>query len=148
MAKGPFKLITVNKVPERAHALLGRVIQELKDRYTIEHVENVEREDCRAFRTEVQILMPIFRGRRRWIRCAAKPAGCFGQLLLEILKFSTCRRIKSLSHLTMFLQMSASMWTKEEVEKIQHTARTVKSNIVTVAIPFGLHAEQGANGIV
>lgn len=40
MPKGPFKLVTVNNVPERAKRLIGRVVDELKDQYTIEHVAN------------------------------------------------------------------------------------------------------------
>ncbi|OHW96864.1 hypothetical protein CSPAE12_04453 [Colletotrichum incanum] len=43
-SKGPFKLVTVNTAPERAKRLVGRVVEELKDRYTIEHVANCESE--------------------------------------------------------------------------------------------------------
>ncbi|KZL85524.1 hypothetical protein CI238_04629 [Colletotrichum incanum] len=42
-SKGPFKLVTVNTAPERAKRLVGRVVEELKDRYTIEHVANCEK---------------------------------------------------------------------------------------------------------
>ncbi|OSX64453.1 hypothetical protein POSPLADRAFT_1055068 [Postia placenta MAD-698-R-SB12] len=42
------RLITVNTVPERAKRLIGRVVEDVKDRYTIVHVTNVERlEDVR-----------------------------------------------------------------------------------------------------
>lgn len=37
------KLITVNTVPERAKRLIGRVVEEVKDRYEIIHVANIER---------------------------------------------------------------------------------------------------------
>ena len=40
--KGPFKLVTVNTAPERAKRIVGRVVEALKERYTILHVENVE----------------------------------------------------------------------------------------------------------
>lgn len=40
--KGPYKLVTVNTAPERAKRLVGRMIEALKDRYTIEHVANCE----------------------------------------------------------------------------------------------------------
>jgi hypothetical protein len=40
--KGPYKLVTVNTAPERAKRLIGRVVEELKDQYTIEHVANCE----------------------------------------------------------------------------------------------------------
>jgi hypothetical protein len=39
--KGPFKLVTVNTAPERAAKLIGRMIDGLKDQYTIQHVTNV-----------------------------------------------------------------------------------------------------------
>ncbi|KAJ7793788.1 hypothetical protein B0H14DRAFT_2393112, partial [Mycena olivaceomarginata] len=37
------RLVTVNTVPERAKRLIGRVVEDVKDRYTIVHVANVER---------------------------------------------------------------------------------------------------------
>ncbi|OJI96361.1 hypothetical protein ASPVEDRAFT_234209 [Aspergillus versicolor CBS 583.65] len=40
--KGPFTLVTVNTAPERAKRLIGRLIEALKDRYTITHVDNCE----------------------------------------------------------------------------------------------------------
>lgn len=44
--KGPFHLVTVNTVPERARRLIGRVADNLKDRYTIIHVDNCDSEYC------------------------------------------------------------------------------------------------------
>jgi hypothetical protein len=38
--RGPFKLVTVNTAPERAKILIGRVVEALKDDYTIEYVAN------------------------------------------------------------------------------------------------------------
>lgn len=40
--KGPYRLVTVNTAPERAKRLIGRVAEELKDQYTIEHVANCD----------------------------------------------------------------------------------------------------------
>ncbi|OJJ62251.1 hypothetical protein ASPSYDRAFT_40882 [Aspergillus sydowii CBS 593.65] len=40
--KGPFTLVTVNTAPERAKRLIGRLIEALKDRYTIIHADNCE----------------------------------------------------------------------------------------------------------
>lgn len=40
------------------------------------------------------------------------------------------------------------MWTKDEAEKIQSTAREVKPGIVTYAIPHGLQVEKGPDAIV
>ncbi|KAF4979176.1 hypothetical protein FZEAL_4549 [Fusarium zealandicum] len=39
---GPYRLVTVNNAPERAKRLIGRVVEDLKDRYTIEYVANCE----------------------------------------------------------------------------------------------------------
>lgn len=40
--KGPYRLVTVNTAPERAKRLIGRMIEALKDRYTIIHIDNCE----------------------------------------------------------------------------------------------------------
>lgn len=40
--KGPYKLCTCNTAPERAQRLVGRVIEQLKDKYTIIHAGNAE----------------------------------------------------------------------------------------------------------
>ncbi|PLB45236.1 hypothetical protein P170DRAFT_513269 [Aspergillus steynii IBT 23096] len=41
--KGPYRLVTVNTAPERAKRLIGRVVEALKDQYTIIHVDNCEK---------------------------------------------------------------------------------------------------------
>ncbi|KAK3323594.1 hypothetical protein B0T19DRAFT_401907 [Cercophora scortea] len=38
---GPYKLITVNTAPDRARRLIGRVVEDVKEQYTILHVANV-----------------------------------------------------------------------------------------------------------
>jgi hypothetical protein len=40
--KGPYKLCTVNKVPARAKILIGRVVEDVKEEYTILYVANSE----------------------------------------------------------------------------------------------------------
>jgi len=40
-SKGSYKLCTVNKAPERAKRLIGRMVEDLKDEYRIEYLENV-----------------------------------------------------------------------------------------------------------
>ncbi|CAD6449277.1 ea675b3a-e9d9-472e-b3e1-e31ff217dbed [Sclerotinia trifoliorum] len=53
--KGPYKLCTVNKVPERAKILIGRVVEDVKEEYTIVYVKNAERiEDVKAMVEEQQ----------------------------------------------------------------------------------------------
>jgi hypothetical protein len=39
---GPFKLVTVNNAPERAKKLIGRVVEAVKDKYTIIHAGNAD----------------------------------------------------------------------------------------------------------
>ncbi|KAG4417305.1 hypothetical protein IFR04_009595 [Cadophora malorum] len=47
--KGPYKLCTVNTAPERAKRLVGRVVEDVKEDYTILYVENAERiEDVKS----------------------------------------------------------------------------------------------------
>jgi hypothetical protein len=44
---GPFKLVTVNTTPERARMIVGRVVEAVKDKYTIIHAANAEGEEFR-----------------------------------------------------------------------------------------------------
>lgn len=37
---GPFKLVTVNTAPERAKKIVGRLCEEVKDRYRIDYLAN------------------------------------------------------------------------------------------------------------
>jgi len=47
--KGPYRLCTVNTVPDRAKRLVGRLVEDVKETYTIDHVENAQRiEDVKA----------------------------------------------------------------------------------------------------
>ncbi|KAF2219790.1 hypothetical protein BDZ85DRAFT_268329 [Elsinoe ampelina] len=50
---GPYKLVTVNNAPERAKRLCGRVIENVKDKYTIIHAGNADSpEQVKAVVTE------------------------------------------------------------------------------------------------
>ena len=42
MTDKTFRLVTVNTAPERAKRLIGRVVEDVKDKYTIVYVANVE----------------------------------------------------------------------------------------------------------
>lgn len=39
---GPYRLLTVNTAPDRAQRLIGRIVADLKDQYSIEHIKNIE----------------------------------------------------------------------------------------------------------
>jgi hypothetical protein len=41
---GPFRLVTVNTAPERAKRLIGRVVEDVKEQYTIIHAANAASE--------------------------------------------------------------------------------------------------------
>ncbi|KAF2150980.1 hypothetical protein K461DRAFT_257840 [Myriangium duriaei CBS 260.36] len=40
--QGPYKLVTVNNAPERAKRLVGRVVVDVADKYTIIHAGNAD----------------------------------------------------------------------------------------------------------
>jgi hypothetical protein len=42
--KGPYTLCSVNTAPERAKRLIGRVVEDMKEEYTIDYLQNAERE--------------------------------------------------------------------------------------------------------
>lgn len=48
---GPFKLVTVNTAPERAKRLIGRMAENVKDKYEIIHSANIESKYARSART-------------------------------------------------------------------------------------------------
>jgi hypothetical protein len=39
---GPYKLVTVNTAPDRARRLIGRVVEDVKEKYTIIHAGNAD----------------------------------------------------------------------------------------------------------
>jgi len=49
-----YRLVTVNTAPERAKRLVGRTIEALKDRYSIEHVDNCESKPALNTRSHVK----------------------------------------------------------------------------------------------
>ena len=42
--KGPYKLVTVNNAPDRAKMIVGRVVEAMKEEYTIVYEANAESE--------------------------------------------------------------------------------------------------------
>jgi hypothetical protein len=43
-AQGPYKLVSVNTSSERAARMIGRLIEDVKDKYTIVHSANADSE--------------------------------------------------------------------------------------------------------
>lgn len=59
--KGPYKLVTVNTAPERARRLIGRVVEDMKDKYTIQHVANCESACVRTARFPICRIITLTR---------------------------------------------------------------------------------------
>lgn len=86
MSSTQYRLVTVNTVPERAKRLIGRVVDDVKDRYTIVHVANVESEpQTIPYRTAVGWFMECdwIRNRGRERNSGAREAGRSRELLLS-----------------------------------------------------------------
>jgi hypothetical protein len=47
--KGPFRLMTVNTAPERAKRVIGAMVENLKESYTIHYVVNSESKSSALF---------------------------------------------------------------------------------------------------
>ena len=54
---GPFKLVTVNTAPDRAKRLIGRVVVDMKDKYTIIHAGNADSKIKPAFSQQTRSLI-------------------------------------------------------------------------------------------
>ncbi|OLN92756.1 hypothetical protein CCHL11_06779 [Colletotrichum chlorophyti] len=120
--KGPYRLVTVNTAPERAKRLVGRMIEALKDQYTIEHVANCERID------EVE--------------------GKVKEFQPDVIVSSSDRSGARVRITNVKVQFCASMWTAEEADQVFSTARSIRPDIKTHAIPHGLQVERGPDAIV
>jgi hypothetical protein len=62
---GPYRLVTVNNAPARAKVLIGRMVEAVKDKYTIIHAGNVDSKfshRCHSFpiRSCIQPSTPLF----------------------------------------------------------------------------------------
>jgi hypothetical protein len=59
MLEPEYRLVTVNTVPERAKRVVGQIISDVKDRYNIVHVANVESEFPLLIREIDQVLKMV-----------------------------------------------------------------------------------------
>ena len=119
--RGPYKLVTVNTAPERAKRLVGRVAEDLKDRYEIQHIHNCESKSTSSAQFSITLLTCL-------------PA------IEEVEAAVTKHQPEVL--------FCASMWTSEQAAEIQTIAKKVKPDIATYAIPHGLQVERGPDAIV
>ncbi|RAL67320.1 hypothetical protein DID88_008081 [Monilinia fructigena] len=117
---GPYKLVTVNKVPARAKILIGRVMEDIKEDYTIEYVKNAE--------THYKFVLDD----KIW---------GISEGVLEDVK----AMVEEQQPDVLFV---ASMWTAEEANEIQSIAKSTKPGIKTMAIPHGLQVEKGPDAVV
>jgi hypothetical protein len=56
---GPYKLVTVNTAPDRAKRLIGRVVEDVKEKYTIIHAANVDSKDDFILPSQIMPLILI-----------------------------------------------------------------------------------------
>jgi hypothetical protein len=136
--KGPFKLVTVNTAPERAAKLIGRMVEALKEQYTIIHVANVTgitiprrtsfEDPANSFPPEIKDVKPTVEK--------------FNPDMLVSILLTEQRTVAN------NLQFCASMWTPEESAEIQAIARSIVPGIKTHAIPQGLQVQKGPDAIV
>lgn len=119
--KGPFRLVTVNTAPERAKRLVGRVVDILADRYTIEHVDNcasidVVKETFERVKPDMMVSLPNLLSQEG--------------ASVDIDQFS------------------ASMWSPDQAAEIRRIATEACPGIKTHAIPQGMQIEKGPDYVV
>lgn len=135
----PYKLVTVNTAPERAQRLIGRLVEALKDRYTIIHAANCESMP-RPSLSRPKLTFLSNRSSRRHRSTSA--AGSPGTASISQCASAYSRPVNGKP------QFCASVWTSEEAAEIQTIARRVKSDIATYALPQGLQVQQGPDAVV
>ncbi|KAI5209562.1 hypothetical protein E4T39_00914 [Aureobasidium subglaciale] len=118
---GPFKLVTVNTAPERAYRLIGRVVENVKDKYTILHVGNA---DSMWF---------WHRGRGTLANSSADEE--------QVREVVTREQPDVL--------FTASMWTAEQAKSIHAEAKEIMGpQLKTFALPQGLQVSGGPDAVV
>ncbi|KAK6398822.1 hypothetical protein LTR65_000377 [Meristemomyces frigidus] len=118
--KGPYKLVTVNNAPERAQRIVGRVVEVLKDQYTIIYAANAE--SITSNRSE----------NRRALLMTAGPEAA--KAILE--------------EVVPDIVFTASMWTPEQSSRIMAEAKEVNPKVKTLALPQGLQVQKGPDAVV
>jgi hypothetical protein len=120
---GPYKLVTVNNAPERAKKLIGRVVEAVKDKYTIIHAGNADSTFPYAPQT------PLNRKTDNSCEGLAEAPALVTEIQPDLL-------------------FTASMWTPEESLKVRTEAADLVPGLKTFAIPQGLQVERGPDAIV
>ncbi|KAM0713827.1 hypothetical protein Q7P37_010789 [Cladosporium fusiforme] len=128
---GPYSLVTVNNVPERAQKLVGRVVEIVKDRYVINHVANAENPEIaesviQQHHPDIVVCPPA-------LPCPALPVR---------------GENKGVFVLTLLPQFTASMWTPEQSDSVLSRARETNPAVKTLALPQGLQVERGPDAVV
>ncbi|KAK4894266.1 hypothetical protein LTR27_007399 [Elasticomyces elasticus] len=126
-----YKLVTVNNAPERAKRLVGRVIEDLKDHYSIVHAGNAESTFVSIDGAQEQPAYILRRPRSSEVSARRQRAGRGGKFWQPTLHIFT-----------------ASMWSPEQSSQVFEAARKVNPNVKTLAIPQGLQVEKGPDAVV
>ncbi len=80
---GPFRLVTVNTAPERAKKIVGRVVEDVRETYTIVHAGNAESEQTVRAVQRNQAYKGFYRcsNRYRGACRGGSTTGCSGETL-------------------------------------------------------------------
>lgn len=135
----PFKLCTVNNAPERAKRLVGRVIEDVKDQYSIVHAGNAERQFIARFREDCSL---IFWADPDYCKELFREHNPDVVVCLHFLR-DCSNPLADYDH-----QFVASMWTPEQSEKVIDAAREINPKVKTLALPQGLQVEKGPDAVV
>ncbi|KAI4792747.1 hypothetical protein E4T44_09143 [Aureobasidium sp. EXF-8845] len=118
---GPFKLVTVNTAPERAYRLIGRVVENVKDKYTIIHAGNAD---------------SVSTDWTTWLKLADPNTD--QEQVREVV-----------TRTQPDVLFTASMWTPEEAKSIHAEAKEIMGpQLKTFALPQGLQVSRGPDAVV
>ncbi|KAI5208815.1 hypothetical protein E4T42_03418 [Aureobasidium subglaciale] len=118
---GPFKLVTVNTAPERAYRLIGRVVENVKDKYTIIHAGNAD---------------------SMWFQLGSRA-------MLANLSAGEEQVREVVTKEQPDVLFTASMWTPEQAKAIHAEAKEIMGpQLKTFALPQGLQVSRGPDAVV
>lgn len=160
----PVQLVSVNTAPDRAKKVIGAVIEQVKEKYAIEHAGNSESEwpFIITADTLANSCLSSYRGRRASAALDSASSGDPGEHNLNLDESSSLLTLRGLTVLRVHGEQIASVgsketglcltsrpqWTPEQQEEIQSIARKAIPGIKTHAIPTGLQVKVGPEGIV
>lgn len=136
---GPFKLVTVNTAPERAKRLIGRVVEDVKDKYTIIHAGNADSTPSLPFPS---LPLPPSTPHRL-------PTVPQSPLHPHTDKPDQQQVREVVTREQPDVLFTASMWTPEQASAIHAEAKEIVGpRLKTFALPQGLQVQKGPDAVV